>query len=353
MVDNDIYVGHLINFTIEFTDPEPQVVTASFNQQVGVVSDTDPIGPDNYGYYCFDNTDVNYQYHPTFDWVPIQTATWSYVTVGDDDVATISLPFPVQYYGETYNSITVCDNGHIAMGDSWWNAWYNAPIPAPQDAAAMIAPFWDDFVQYSMRIYYHYDTINNRFIVGWNNVYSSDSYSYQTFEVIFLDESAWPTVTDDTEIIIQYFDVNNPYSCSVGICSPDRMDGIGYLFNGIYADGAATLADSRALRFTTGSDYVVGVNDPVTVSEEISLSRSYPNPFNSSAVIEFSIPANQQVTIDIYNVLGQKIANIYDGRLLTGNHKVIWNADNHPSGIYFYTLKTEDKSEVNSMTLLK
>jgi hypothetical protein len=147
--------------------------------------------------------------------------------------------------------------------------------------------------------------------------------------------------------------VNNPYSTSIGICSHDRRDGIQYLFNNIYSDGAATLTDGRAMKFTTGSTYTTGVKNISMVPEDFSLSQSYPNPFNASATIEFSLPASENVKLDIFNLLGQKVENLIDSRMDAGIHKVIWNAENQSSGMYFYRLTAGEFEKTKRMTLLK
>ncbi|MEE9553514.1 MAG: C25 family cysteine peptidase, partial [candidate division Zixibacteria bacterium] len=317
-VDPAIYVGHIINFTLAIEGEGPVRMTAAFGEQVGIVSSSDPIGPDNYGYYCFDNTDVSYSDHPVYDWVDIDTQNWDYVTVNDDEVETISLPFQVFYYGQPYAEITICDNGFVALGESWWNAWHNTPIPAPQNAPAMIAAFWDDFKQTNLRIYYHHDTDSSRFIIGWNNAYDDDVYRNQTFEIIFLDTAAWPTATGDNEIIFQYNDVQSTYSASVGIASPDITDGIGYLFNDNYTDGAAPLSNSRAIKFTTGSMYQTDTDDP-EIPVGFSLSQNYPNPFNASTQIEFSISEPGPVSLEVFNILGQKVEILADGHFETGS----------------------------------
>jgi len=352
-VDPLIYVGHLINFTVEFEGAGPQVVTSAFSDQVGVVSSHDPVGPDDYGYYCFDNTDDAYSDHPEYDWVIIDTQNWNYVVLDDDDSHTIGLPFDVVYYGQRFDEVSICDNGFIALGRSWWNAFLNTAIPAPQNAEAMIAPFWDDFVEYSMRVYYHHDPDQSRFIIGWNNVMDDEVYRRQTFEIIILDTIAWPTRTGDNEIIFQYQLAQSTYSASVGICSPDRRDGIGYSFNDDYADGAANITSSRALKFTTGSMYETGFDDGTGLPKELSLSQNYPNPFNASTLIEFSLPVSGDVSVEVFNVLGQKVATIAEGTFNAGVQKVIWNAENMPSGVYFYKLTAPGFSQTKRMTLLK
>lgn len=351
-VDSDIYVGHLINFTLTYSGIGPHVATTSFNVEVGQVQSTDPVGPDNYGYYCFDNTDTAYLYHPTFNWVDINI-NWPYVSLGDDDVATIDLPFPVFYYGQLFDEITICDNGFAAFGRTWWPNFYNSPIPAPQNAEAMIAPFWDDFVQTPLRVYYNHDETNGRFIIGWRNAFDSDNSRSQTFEIIILDNSFWPSLTSDNEIIFQYQTAIAVTTMSAGICSPDRADGIGLNFNGTRPAGAAIVTNGRAVKFTTGSLYMVGADDGGRVPGEFAISQNYPNPFNASTRIAFSVPIAQHVTIDVFNVLGQRIATLADGDFEAGDHSILWDAKDGTSGIYFYRLATSDQVFTRKMTLLK
>ena len=163
----------------------------------------------------------------------------------------------------------------------------------------------------------------------------------------------WPTETGDNEIIFQYLDVNNPYSASVGICSHDRRDGIQYLFNNIYSDGAATLADGRAIKFTTGSTYNTDIENGNSIPEDFLLSQSYPNPFNAGVTIEFSVPTSEDIRLEVFNLLGQSVETLIDSRLDAGTHRISWNAGEQSSGIYFYKLTAGDFEETKRMTLLK
>jgi len=352
LIDSDIYVGHIINFTMTYTGLGPQVVTSSFGVQVGQVQQTDPVGPDNYGYYCFDNIDTTYLYRPNYDWIDINTA-WTYVSLSDDDVATIDLPFPVLYYGQVFDEITICDNGFAAFGRTWWPNFYNGPIPAPQNAMAMVAPFWDDFVQTPMRVYYNHDEVNGQFIIGWRNAYDSDNSRNQTFEIIILDNAFWPSLTGDNEIIFQYQTATTVTTMSAGICSPDRTDGICINFNGTRPAGAAQVSSGRAVKFTTGSLYMVGADDDGIVPGKFAVGQNYPNPFNGATQIEFSLPSRQRVTIDIFNILGQRITTLADREFDAGSHTVSWNAVDVTSGIYFYRLATLEGMITKRMTLLK
>jgi Secretion system C-terminal sorting domain len=91
------------------------------------------------------------------------------------------------------------------------------------------------------------------------------------------------------------------------------------------------------------------VNSPV----KFELGQNYPNPFNPSTKISFSIPQNSQVTLDIYNLLGQKVKTLVQGFMQAGKHTINFDASGFNSGIYFYKIQAGSFSEVRKMTLLK
>ena len=354
-VNPDAYVGHQLNFNLAISGVGPVELHSTFTKRAGLPHVTDPIGPDAYGYYCFDNADTSYDQHPTYSWINIDTLAWSHVNLNDDDVQTISLPIEVKYYGQTFNQITICDNGFVSLGQTWYNDFYNSPIPAPQNAPAMLAPFWDDFKSLSgqMKVYYHQDTTAGWFTIGWKNARDDDNSQTETFEIVILDRAMWPTLTDDNDIIFQYFRALNPSTISVGICSPDKRMGIQCLFNNAYTPGADTVNNGRAIKFTTGSLYRPDVIGESNLPVKFSLSQNYPNPFNASTSIRFALPAAGHVTIDVFNLLGERVQRLTDADFNAGDHSVIWNANQATSGVYFYRLSTKEGIVTKRMVLLK
>lgn len=94
------------------------------------------------------------------------------------------------------------------------------------------------------------------------------------------------------------------------------------------------------------------VISPATKS--FNLEQNYPNPFNPSTKISFSLPESGIVDLNIYNVLGQKVASLVRGENLTaGNHSVSFNASNLSSGVYFYSLKAGNNVVTKKMMLVK
>ncbi len=128
--------------------------TIRFNLYIGSISSTSPTPPDGYGYWAFDNTDVNYDKHPTYSWVEIDPRSGGSGTVvpltdenNEADTSTIvPLPFTFRYYGEEFDTITICSNGWLAMGadQSDITDFRNYNIPSAIGPTRMIAPFWDD-----------------------------------------------------------------------------------------------------------------------------------------------------------------------------------------------------------------
>ena len=83
------------------------------------------------------------------------------------------------------------------------------------------------------------------------------------------------------------------------------------------------------------------------------LYPNHPNPFNSETTINFSLPIRSDVTLEIYNILGQKVDKIHLNNLKSGNNRIHYSADNLTSGIYFYTIENRGLKITGKMLLLK
>ncbi len=95
-----------------------------------------------------------------------------------------------------------------------------------------------------------------------------------------------------------------------------------------------------------------------TLPYEFRLDQNYPNPFNPTTTISFSIPDQQQVKLEVFNLLGQKIIDLNDKVLPAGNHFINWDGTNKSgasvaTGIYFYRISTEEFVQSKKMVLIK
>ncbi len=98
----------------------------------------------------------------------------------------------------------------------------------------------------------------------------------------------------------------------------------------------------------------------IAVPNKFNLSQNYPNPFNPSTTIKYTIPSVistegriLNVTLKIYDVLGNQVATLVDENKPAGNYEVDFNASSLTSGIYFYTIQAGSFTDTKKMTLLK
>ena len=89
------------------------------------------------------------------------------------------------------------------------------------------------------------------------------------------------------------------------------------------------------------------------ISEEISLLSAYPNPFNPSTEIQFTIPSEMNVKVHIVNMQGRYMETLIDNELIDGYHHVSWNASGYASGVYFVRLNAGGKISVQKILLMK
>jgi flagellar hook assembly protein FlgD len=101
-----------------------------------------------------------------------------------------------------------------------------------------------------------------------------------------------------------------------------------------------------------------GVVDNDNIQKEFQLSNNYPNPFNPSTSISYSVPQSSNVSLVIYNILGKKVRTLLNDSHSAGNYQVIWDGKDDlgnqvSSGMYLYALISGDISIVKKMILLK
>jgi len=374
------YNGRNILFYITVSNPAGYQSSCYYAMTAGTPTVADPTGPDQYGYYAYGSNDVGYTEHPTYQWVEIDPrdgGSGIVTEIMDDGSFTVDLPFTFKYYGHDYNQMTICSNGWVSFIPTWMTDFNNLYIPAALGPYAMIAPYWDDLkgmktgednlgngIFNNMRIVVWYDSANGRYIVEWNDAYSNynidllDGASLEKFQLML-----YPITNSDGNIVFQYHTIDNPAATSnystVGIENDQQNDGLTYSFANIYPVSAAPLQSGLAVKFTTTPpDSYVANEDQLEALLPFDLLQNYPNPFNPETKISFNMNKKAEVSLEIYNLKGQKIRTLLGSNLAKGQHQIIWNGKDDNgldtgSGVYIYKMKSGNHSEIKKMILLK
>ena len=112
--------------------------------------------------------------------------------------------------------------------------------------------------------------------------------------------------------------------------------------------------NDHSIMNTSRNGMVTGVTPNTNdVPAQYSLSQNYPNPFNPTTNIKFNLPKNEFVTLKVYDMIGNEVKTLVEGIHSAGKYNIEFDGSNLSSGVYFYTLKTENYAETKKMILLK
>jgi len=111
--------------------------------------------------------------------------------------------------------------------------------------------------------------------------------------------------------------------------------------------------DHFGLEFLNGATVTAVHEQTSDVPVNYSLAQNYPNPFNPTTVISYQVAKASQVSLKIYNVLGQAVANLVNGYQQAGNYKVSFDGSKLSSGVYFYEMRAGSFSQIKKMVLMK
>ena len=155
----------------------------------------------------------------------------------------------------------------------------------------------------------------------------------------------------DSNLIYNYgLSINSVYTFT----DYDVSYGENYWYKIIATDSSRIQKESEPLFATpNNNENTYSIIDDNFYQNTYKLKQNYPNPFNPSTTISFSIPNTEYVTLDIFNMLGQKMETIIEQHLNPGNYHIKWTANNLAEGIYFYRLKAGNFMMIKSMILIK
>ena len=303
----------------------------------------------------------------------------------DDGFALIDLPFEFPFYDKLYSSISVSTNGTVSFSNIFEDVRTEADILktktiAPYAANLKIKPRPDSGVFYSM---------NQDYIIIWWNKVSNDQFPNSTInfaaklfsdgKVDFFYGSMFPTdliwasgvsngsadnatisnisgISDPTNLQTTFSALNYPNGIelsSEGVLSGFIKDGTNavYTFHLKVTDDS-DISDEKEIIFTTNGPSSIEVSDPAA----LELLANYPNPFNPTTTISFTVIERAELSLYIFNNKGEIVDEIFENRQYdSGIYSVEWTADSrHCSGIYYYGVKTKNEtSQMRRMTLLK
>jgi N-acetylneuraminic acid mutarotase len=158
--------------------------------------------------------------------------------------------------------------------------------------------------------------------------------------------------------VARYNTQTNTWS-SLGTGSSNGVNGIVYelavVGNEVFVGGEFTLAGGIAstfiARWNSGTSRVEQLSP--TAPKTFLLEQNYPNPFNPSTTIRYQLPVASEVKLEVYDVLGKKIATLVNERQSAGSYQVVWNASGLSSGTYFYRLQAGTFVETKKMIMVK
>jgi hypothetical protein len=160
---------------------------------------------------------------------------------------------------------------------------------------------------------------------------------FQTFTTDFTAANFSGTVND---AMVQFYFVNSAPSTSI------------YIDN-VVLGGAPSAALAGPTADKSGEGIAEGAESRSMLPTEVGLMQNYPNPFNPSTQIEFALPEASHVNLEVYNLLGERVAVLVNEVRPAGYFTARFDAASLPSGLYFYRMTTNSTSLIKKMMFIK
>ncbi len=224
-------------------------------------------GPDSFGYRWIDSDETG---GPVYSWEEI-SVTGTATGILDEDMATINLAFGFDYYGISYTSVNIFDNGFVSFSSSY-NDFENTILPNTSQPQGVIAPFWCDMDPATQgEIYYYSDA--SKLIVQYDNVAQYEEPGGNTFQIIFYSSG---------DIVFQYksMTISLPYY-TVGFENEDGTKGLGIGYDSYIKDSLAVkiyyagVIEDGTFVLSTGSLTYGNVTVGDTLSRVFTISNTH------------------------------------------------------------------------------
>ena len=177
---------------------------------------------------------------------------------------------------------------------------------------------------------------------NWNRSIDNDPNDYAKYTLVVSKDSLF------TDLVLeQMTSADTTYTPEV-----DMLNNAKYYWKVIATDTDSLVTESKTLAFILG-DLSVSNESESVLPDEYILSQNYPNPFNPSTQIQYALPEATQVTLEVYNSVGQKVMELVNGQQSAGYHTATFDASGLSSGVYLYKLTTPLFTETKKMLLIK
>ncbi|MFA5805196.1 MAG: T9SS type A sorting domain-containing protein [Melioribacteraceae bacterium] len=170
----------------------------------------------------------------------------------------------------------------------------------------------------------------------WNAVQGADSYRVQ----VATNQNFSSTFEDDSTLTAAYRTIG-PLSLNTTYYWRVSAKNVG---------GASDFSPAFSFKTILSTNIELSSNE---IPKEYSLSQNFPNPFNPTTVIEFSLPKSGYVSLVVFNNLGQQVQTIIAQQMTAGRYRAQWNAVNFASGIYFYQVRAGEFAETKKLVLIR
>jgi len=175
------------------------------------------------------------------------------------------------------------------------------------------------------------------------------------------DMKIWKFIPTNFSKGLPRYSEQNTDIIMVNIVDNNAMTGTSYYLKknvGLYKVYSDKSVHSNSISRTYIDDFnlvstTLNVKNEQIVLNKFSLHQNYPNPFNPSTTISFSLPSKSNITLKIYDILGNEIALLIAEELESGLHSILWNASNYSTGVYICRLRSNDQTQTNKVLLLK
>jgi hypothetical protein len=253
-----------------------------------------------------------------YNWQVSETNTFNHISINDTTTDTTNTVGPLAEGKKYFWRV----RGLSSEGASAFTNPYSFSIYALPQIPILISPV--DKTDIARLVHF-----------SWQHSTNADEYTIHVdTDTMFSSPEIDTTVSDTSLILIHPLYENTTYHWRAKAMGP----------------GGESSFSERAT-FTTGT--ALGMQEFDNFPKAYALSQNYPNPFNPLTHIKYAVPKNGYITIIVYNLLGQQVKVLYEGAQKPGNYKVVLNAEDLASGIYFYRLHAGTIVKTKKLVILK